>query len=133
MMLLYFIVVIIFSGVKIFPSQVNKNEIVVGIKNSPPFVIKNSDNNFGGLSIDLWNAIADSLNLKYRFKEYDLSGLISALENEKINLCINPLTVTSDRAKRIDFTQPFYITNLQLQLTKNLIIILFCLLLSFFQ
>ncbi len=54
---------------KIFPYQIEKKEIVVGIKNSPPFIIKNSENNYSGLSIDLWNRIADSLNIKYKFKE----------------------------------------------------------------
>ena len=108
----YFITFLFLFFVKIFPSKGNNNEIIVGIKNSPPFIIQNSNNRYSGLSIDLWNKIADSLNLKYRFKTYDLQGLISALEKNKIDLCINPLTVTSSRVKKIDFTQPFFITNL---------------------
>jgi polar amino acid transport system substrate-binding protein len=112
MKIFFFITFFIFSLIKIFPSQGDKDEIIVGIKNSPPFIIKNSDNKYSGLSIDLWNKIADSLNIKYTFKEYNLPGLIKALENNKIDLCINPLTVTSNRVKKIDFTQPFFITNL---------------------
>lgn len=108
----YFIIFFFFFLVKVFPFQGDNNEIIVGIKNSPPFIIKNSGNNYSGLSIDLWKKIADSLNIKYKFKEYDLTGLISALEKNKIDLCINPLTVTSRRVRKIDFTQPFYITNL---------------------
>ena len=110
---LSFIIFIIISFTQTISPQEKKNdEIIVGIKNSPPFIIKNPDNSFSGLSIDLWDNIADSLNLKYQFKEYDLSGLISALEQGKVDLCINPLTVTSSRVEKIDFTQPFYITNL---------------------
>ena len=109
----YLIIFFFFFLVKIFPSQKKAdNEITVGIKISPPFIIKNSGNNYSGISIDLWEKIADSLNIKYKFKEYNLTGLISALEKNKIDLCINPLTVTSRRVKKIDFTQPFYITNL---------------------
>ena len=109
---LYSITFFLFFLIKIFPFQGDNNEITVGIKNSPPFIIKNSENSFSGLSIDLWNKIADSLNIKYKFKEYTLQGLITALENNKIDLCINPLTVTSNRVQKIDFTQPFFITNL---------------------
>ena len=108
----YFIIFFLLFLVKIYPSPIENNEIIVGIKNSPPFIIKNSHDSYSGLSIDLWEKIADSLNIRYKFNEYNLSGLITALEQDKIDLCINPLTVTSQRVKEIDFTQPFYITNL---------------------
>ena len=120
MKIFYLLLLFILSQTEIlYPEGKISNELVVGIKGSPPFIIKNSDNSFSGLSLDLWNYIADSLKLKYQLKEYDLSGLISALEQGKINLCINPLTVTSRRVKKIDFTQPFYITNLAIATNRE--------------
>ncbi len=91
--------------------SVNEEKIKVGLKISPPFVIK-TDVGYSGVSVDLWNEIAGSLNIQYEFIEYNLPGLLKALEQNEIDLSINPLTVTAERMTRFNFTQPFYITNL---------------------
>jgi ABC-type amino acid transport substrate-binding protein len=83
------------------------------VKITPPFITKNADS-YSGLSIELWESIARKLNYSYSYREMDLSGLISALENDEIDICINPLTVTSERVADFDFTQPFFITNLSI-------------------
>lgn len=94
------------------PAQSSVDSVLtVGIKETPPFIMKEGEG-YTGVSIDLWKSIADELNIQYQYKEYDLAGLLKALENDSIDICINPLTVTSDRARKFDFTQPFYITNL---------------------
>ncbi|MDX5348023.1 MAG: transporter substrate-binding domain-containing protein, partial [Hymenobacteraceae bacterium] len=79
---------------------------------TPPFIMKQANGEYTGLSVDLWKEIAADGNLNFTFKEYDLPGLLQALEQGEIDVCINPLTVTSDRVRKFDFTQPFYISNL---------------------
>lgn len=86
-------------------------KIVIGIKNTPPFIIKQENGSFSGLSIDLWEQIALRENILFEYKEYQtdqLNLLLNDLETGIIDLSINPLTVTSERIKRIDFTQAFY-------------------------
>lgn len=100
-----------------------KNEqpqkIIVGVKHTPPFIIKNSQDGYSGISIALWEEIAEAQNLDYEYREYDLEGLLDALSSGKIEVCINPLTVTSERVSQFDFTQPFYITNLSIAVSKS--------------
>jgi polar amino acid transport system substrate-binding protein len=96
-----------------------QKKISIGIKETPPFIIKNKTGGYSGLSVDLWQETAKSLNLEYTYQEYDLKGLINALENQEIDLCINPLTVTSERAKKFNFSQPFYITHLAIATGKE--------------
>jgi ABC-type amino acid transport substrate-binding protein len=86
-------------------------EIKVGVEIKAPFVIKNNKH-YEGVCIDLWEKVADSLNIKYTTAEYTLSGLIDAVESGEIDLAVSPLTVTASRIKRVGFTQPYYITNL---------------------
>lgn len=86
-------------------------EIIVGVEIKPPFIIKNNKH-YEGVCIDLWEKIADSLNITYTTKEYTLSGLITAAENGEIDIAVAPLTVTATRIQRVGFTQPYYITNL---------------------
>jgi ABC-type amino acid transport substrate-binding protein len=81
--------------------------IVIGAKPSPPFLYE-ENGAWTGISYQLWELIAGELNISYSFKELTLPGILNGLENCSIDLSINPLTVTSSRIQRIDFTQPFY-------------------------
>ena len=86
-------------------------EIKVGFEIKAPFIIKNNEH-FEGVCIDLWEKVADSLNIKYTTQVFTLDGLIRAVENGEIDLAVSPLTVTASRIKRVGFSQPYYITNL---------------------
>lgn len=88
-----------------------ENILRVGISNTPPFIIK-ENNSYTGVSIDLWETIADSLNVKFIYKEYPISEITNMLSTNEIDLAISPLTVTSDRIKKYSFSQPYYITSL---------------------
>lgn len=107
------------SPIKAQGPDTTKNKYIVGIKQTPPFIIKGTDGRYSGLSVSLWEKIADELGIQYEYQEYDLKGLINALENNEIDLCINPLTVTSQRVRSFDFTQPFFITNLAIATNRE--------------
>lgn len=87
-------------------------KLVVGVKITPPFIMKTMDGTYTGLSFDLWNEIAEEMGIRYTVKEYDLKGLEKALVNKEIDICINPLTVTESRLEKFEFTQPFFISSL---------------------
>lgn len=59
-----------------FPST---RKLVVGTKQAEPFAIKNSDGTWSGVSIDLWREIATELHLDYELHEWDLEGLLNAI------------------------------------------------------
>nr|NQU92864.1 transporter substrate-binding domain-containing protein [Bacteroidota bacterium] len=90
-----------------------KNKLIIGIKESPPFVMKSPGGGYTGLCVDLWEEVAHKMNMEYELRYFDdLSQLLGAIENNEVDISINPLTVTSDRLKRFSFSQPFYISNL---------------------
>ncbi len=92
----------------------SQKELIVGTKVAEPFVIKTDDGKFTGVAIELWQRIADSLNYKYSFKEYDLDGLINAAAQNKIDLGVSPMTVTAEREQKLDFSQPYFISGLSI-------------------
>ena len=51
------------------PSGGSPAELIIGIKLAPPFAYKRQDGTWTGLSVDLWQRIADSLQLQYKFEE----------------------------------------------------------------
>src|SRR5215471_17943252 len=87
-------------------------KLIVGVKEAPPFAIKQADNTWSGLSIELWQAIAMDLQLSYTWRELDLSGLLQGVADGSLDVGVAALTITPEREKLFDFTQPFYITGL---------------------
>lgn len=86
--------------------------LIVGTKTAPPFVVKDSDGGYSGISIRLWEAVADRLGLDYDYAPSDLRGLFTGLTDGKLDLSVAALTVTAPRESRIDFSYPFYSTGL---------------------
>jgi polar amino acid transport system substrate-binding protein len=86
-------------------------KLTVGIKESPPFVFKDEEGGLKGISVQLWEKIAQDLGVEYQYTPLSLAGILDSLEQGSIDLSINPLTVTSARIQQIDFTQPYYTSN----------------------
>ncbi len=90
----------------------DRQKIKIGLRSSPPFIIK-TDNTYSGISVELWGQIAPQVGLDFEYVEYDdLGVLLKAIENGDIDLCINPLTVTSQRLEKFGFTQPYFISEM---------------------
>ena len=88
-------------------------ELVIGIKEAPPFSIKQTDGSWQGISVDLWREVAHNLKLRYRFaEERTVGALIDGAATGKYDVSIGALTVTAARVRALDFTSPFYSTGL---------------------
>jgi ABC-type amino acid transport substrate-binding protein len=97
----------------------NKEELVIGTKVAPPFVIKNESGEFEGISIELWQQMAQSLDITYRFEEAELPQLIEGLQQGQYDASIAAITVTSERETQVDFTHPFFTTGLAIAASKK--------------
>lgn len=91
--------------------------LVVGTKEAPPFVMKNSEGELTGISIDLWRSVAQKMGIESKFVEKDLTGLIQGLQTGELNASMAALTVTSEREAVIDFSHPFYASSLAIATT----------------
>jgi ABC-type amino acid transport substrate-binding protein len=89
-----------------------QKKIVVGTKVAAPFALKNDDGTWTGISIELWRDVARELDLAYELKEFDLKGLLSAVETGKVDAGVAALTITPEREQRFDFSHPFHTTGL---------------------
>lgn len=96
-----------------------KKPLIVGTKVTPPFVIKDDDGNYSGISIELWQKIAEDQGLEYEYRETDLAGLIEGLEDGSLDVSVAALTVTAEREQRIDFTHPFHTTGLSIAVARK--------------
>jgi ABC-type amino acid transport substrate-binding protein len=88
-------------------------ELVVGIKEAPPFTMKNADDVWVGLSVELWERIAGELGMSFRYVQAPtVQDLLEGTETGKFDIGVGAITVTAERERRLDFTQPFYTTGL---------------------
>ena len=57
-------------------------------------------------STDIIRAIAKRAGFKYQLKTMDFNGIIPALQAGSVDIAIAGITITKERAKKIDFSQP---------------------------
>ncbi len=87
--------------------------LIVGIYHDPPFVIRTNENAYEGLSIELWENVAEQSLIPFRYKEYsDFVGILKRLEYQEIDIAINPTEVNELRVGKFDMTQPFLISSI---------------------
>ena len=91
---------------------IEKVALTVGTKISPPFAIKNADGSWTGISIELWDHLADELNLEYELKEMTLPEMLKGLEDKQLDAAVAAISVTSDRHERVGFCHPHFSTGL---------------------
>lgn len=87
-------------------------KLIVGIKETPPFSMKDAEGQWQGISIKLWESIAAELGLSYEYRELPLQGILDGLSDKTLDVGLSALTITAEREKLYDFTHPFYTTGL---------------------
>lgn len=86
-------------------------KLVIGITETPPFVEKRPQG-YAGLSIASWKMVNEQLQVAYEFKEYEnLGSLLDGVERGEVDMSVNPITVTDNRMKRMNFSQPYFISH----------------------
>src|ERR1700675_1333564 len=85
----------------------------------PPFKMLGGSGKPAGVSVDLAQAMGKSLNRPIRFENIPFDGLIPSLKTGKIDLIISSLTMTEDRKKSIDFSDPYLKMGLAILANKN--------------
>lgn len=93
--------------------------LIVGTRIAPPFVMRNDRGEYSGISIELWDRIANDLGIDYEFREVELQGLIDGLQNGSLDVSVAALTVTAAREELVDFTHPFHTTGLSIAVSRE--------------
>ena len=84
------------------------NRISVGTLVVPPFMMKAADGRWEGLSIELWQELAQSLDVEFEWREYgSLREIWSAIEQREIDV-VPGMSVTEEHEVILDFSHPYY-------------------------
>ena len=102
---------ILIAGTAFAASVMDKDVIVVGTEGTyPPFEFHDKTGALVGYDIDLFNAVAEKMGKKVEWVDMAFDGLIPALLTNKIDMIAACMSVTSERSKKVNFSDPYVIT-----------------------
>ncbi len=85
--------------------------LVVGLKETPPFIKRSATGRPAGLSFQFWEMIDETVSGKVEYRWYDnLEEMLAAVAIQEVDMSINPVTVTEQRMDSLDFSQPYFIS-----------------------
>lgn len=76
--------------------------------NFPPFAYVDKNGKPAGFDVDAVDWIAKKMGFKVKHQPMEWSGIIASLEAKKIDFIASGLSVTEERAKKIDYTIPYW-------------------------
>ncbi|GLO72901.1 amino acid ABC transporter substrate-binding protein [Phaeobacter inhibens] len=72
-----------------------------------------------GFEVDVMNAVAEETGLEVEFVTMSFSGLIGALESDRIDTIANQITITPERSAKFAFTQAYVIDGAQVVVKRG--------------
>jgi ABC-type amino acid transport substrate-binding protein len=91
----------------------------IGTKAVNPFITFQNTGVYG-FSADLWQQIAEMNRLQYTWVRYsDVPSLLKAVEQGEVDMAIAAITITSQRADKVNFSLPYYRTGLQIAVRRE--------------
>ncbi|WP_309384854.1 transporter substrate-binding domain-containing protein [Cerasicoccus frondis] len=83
-------------------------KLIVATKDAPPFSFKDEQGKWAGITIEMWEAVADKLGYEYTYAENSLEGMLHSIEKGEADIAAAAISVTADRAKVMNFTHTYY-------------------------
>lgn len=115
----------VFPGLRrLYPSDrsvIRSRKLKVLTQHAPPFVIHkvfpDGTESFSGLSLELWNRVAEALLVDYELSSIAASApsnsMVDAIVNGTVDLALSWTTITAERMRRVSFSQPYYYLGLR--------------------
>ena len=93
--------------------------LTIGTKETVPFSFKDKQGNWNGISIELWQQIANDLNLEFNLKEMKLNEILDGVKNGSLDAGVAAFTITSEREEFLDFSHPYFMTGLSIAVSHE--------------
>lgn len=84
-----------------------------------PFESKGPDGQLVGFDIELMKAAGKSAGLTVEFQSLPFDGIIPALRANTVNAAISAMTITPERAKTVDFSDPYFKAGLAIAVRQS--------------
>lgn len=83
-----------------------------------PFEFQNDQNEYVGIDIDLLKAIAKDQNFQIELKPLGFDSSIQGVQSNQLDAMIAGMSITDERKKSFDFSDPYYDSGIQMAVKK---------------
>lgn len=98
--------------------MVNAQEPTLDVVTDPSFVpfemLDQASGEMVGFDIDIINEVAERSGFEINLRTMDFNGIIPAIQTGNVDIAIAGTTITDERAKIVDFSDPYYDSGLRL-------------------
>ena len=92
----------------------------VAVYDVPPYGYVECDGSMSGVSVDLWRRVAEQMEWSFHLIPVsDMESILSGLEQGRFDVAIGAITITPERAARVDFSYPAHRSGVALALRKE--------------
>jgi len=90
------------------PGGARETVLRVAVKDSAPFSMKDANGDWTGISVDLWEKVAEERGWEYEYVETTLAEMLEGIRNGEFDVAAAPLTITAERESYLDFSTPYW-------------------------
>ena len=100
-------------------NTMDKDTLILGFDDTfVPMGFKGDDGEYTGFDIEVAQAMSEKLGKEIKLQPIDWTMKETELDNENIDFIWNGFSITEERKKKVDFTQP-YLSNKQIIITLS--------------
>jgi cystine transport system substrate-binding protein len=92
----------------------DSGSLSVGLEGTyPPFSFVDENGKLTGFEVELSEALAKELGVKAKIQPTKWDGILAALESKRLDVVVNQVTISEERKKKYDFSEPYTISGIQ--------------------
>jgi ABC-type amino acid transport substrate-binding protein len=92
----------------------------VAVYDLAPYGSVGPDGEFQGVSVELWRRVAEEIGRQYKLTPVaQMDAILAGLEQGRFDAAIGAITITPDRAARVDFSYPAHRSGVAVALRKE--------------
>ena len=92
----------------------------IAVYDVPPYGYVDSDGSISGVSVDLWRRVAEQMEWPFKLIPVsDMESILSGLEQGQYDAAIGAITITPERAARVDFSYPAHRSGVAIAIRKQ--------------
>jgi len=86
----------------------------VGLEGTyPPFSFVDESGKLTGFEVEFSEALAKELGVKAKIQPSKWDGILAALDSKRLDVVINQVTISDERKKKYDFSEPYTVSGIQ--------------------
>jgi polar amino acid transport system substrate-binding protein len=92
----------------------------IAVYDVPPYAYVDTDGSISGASVDLWRRVAEQMEWSFKLIPVsDMESILSGLQQGRFDAAIGAITITPERAARVDFSYPAHRSGVAIALRKQ--------------